>query len=444
MANVKKRKRLTTFQTITIGFAVVILIGSLLLMLPVSTACGERTSFIDALFTSTSAVCVTGLVIHDTAQYWSMFGQFVIMMLIQIGGMGVITVAASLLIVSGQRIGLLHRSAMQEALSAHKVGGIVRLAGFIIKATFAIELLGALLLSTVFCGEFGTAKGLWYSIFHSISAFCNAGFDLMGIKEPFSSLTAYNIEPTVNLTIMSLIIVGGVGFLTWDDVRTNRYRIRKYSLQSKTILCVTALLLAVSFFYFFVFEFGGEPFSERLWESLFQSVTPRTAGFNTVDMKEISPTGQLVTIILMIFGGSPGSTAGGIKTTTVAVLIASCVSIFKKREEAHLFNRRVSDETVKYALTIFMMYIASFSGGGILISNIEGVPLMAGFFEAASAIGTVGLSMGITPWLGTASKIILMGLMFLGRVGGLTLVFAAMSGGHRVSSRLPKEKITVG
>ena len=444
MEHVKKRKRLTAFQTITVGFAIVILVGSLLLMLPVSTADGEKTPFIDALFTSTSAVCVTGLVIHDTAEYWSMFGQLIILLLIQIGGMGVITVVASFLIVSGQRIGLMHRSAMQEALSAPKVGGIVRLAGFIIKTTFIIEILGALLLSFVFCREFGAAKGLWYSIFHSVSAFCNAGFDLMGIKAPFSSLTSYNVNPVINITIMLLIIIGGIGFLTWDDVRSNGGRIRKYRLQSKTIVFVTAVMICVSFLYFFIFEFKGEPIEERIWESLFQSVTPRTAGFNTADLTQMSETGQLFTIILMIFGGSPGSTAGGIKTTTVAVLIAACIATFGKREEVRLFNRSISEETVKYAITIFMMYIISFSVGGALISNIEGVPLMSGLFEAASAIGTVGLSLGITPGLGAASKAILMGLMFLGRVGGLTLVFAAMSGGHRISSKLPKEKITVG
>ncbi len=444
MEHVKKRKRLTAFQTITVGFAIVILVGSLLLMLPVSTADGEKTPFIDALFTSTSAVCVTGLVIHDTAEYWSMFGQLIILLLIQIGGMGVITVVASFLIVSGQRIGLMHRSAMQEALSAPKVGGIVRLAGFIIKTTFIIEILGALLLSFVFCREFGAAKGLWYSIFHSVSAFCNAGFDLMGIKAPFSSLTSYNVNPVINITIMLLIIIGGIGFLTWDDVRSNGGRIRKYRLQSKTIVFVTAVMIGVSFLYFFIFEFKGEPIEERIWESLFQSVTPRTAGFNTADLTQMSETGQLFTIILMIFGGSPGSTAGGIKTTTVAVLIAACIATFGKREEVRLFNRSISEETVKYAITIFMMYIISFSVGGALISNIEGVPLMSGLFEAASAIGTVGLSLGITPGLGAASKAILMGLMFLGRVGGLTLVFAAMSGGHRISSKLPKEKITVG
>lgn len=442
--HIKKRKKLTTFQIITMGFAVIIIFGSFLLMMPVSSSAGEKTPFIDALFTSTSAVCVTGLVIYDTAEYWSMFGQLVIMILIQIGGMGVITVAAFLFILSGQRIGLMHRSTMQEALSAPKVGGIVRLAGFIIKAAIGIELIGALAMLPVFSGELGIEKGLWYSIFHSISAFCNAGFDLMGVYSPFSSLTAYKTNPVINISVIALIIAGGIGFLTWDDIRENRCRIRKYRLQSRVILCVTAVLIIVPFFYFFFCEFNNESSEERIWYSLFQSVTPRTAGFNTKNLTDMTQTGQVITIILMICGGSPGSTAGGIKTTTVAVLIAAVTSTFKKREEVHILNRTISDETVKYALTIFILYILSFTAGGILISNIENVQMMAGIFEAVSAVCTTGLSLGITPGIKTASKLILMVLMFIGRVGGLTLVFAAMSGGQRVQSRLPKEKITVG
>ena len=437
-------KKLTTFQTITIGFAIVIIAGSLLLMLPAATVADGGASFGDALFTSTSAVCVTGLVVHDTATYWSPFGQGVIIMLIQIGGMGVVTAAASIFIISGQRIGLKHRSTMQEALAAPKVGGIVRLAGFIIKTTFIIEFVGALLLATVFCPEFGIGKGLWYSSFHSVSAFCNAGFDLMGEKGEFSSLTSYSTDPVVNTAIMALIITGGIGFLTWDDMRANKFCFRKYRMQSKVIITVTLLLITAPFAYFFFFEFEDYPVAQRLCMSLFQSVTPRTAGFNTADMGAFTSTGQFITIMLMICGGSPGSTAGGIKTTTVAVLAATAFSTFKKKEEVNIFKRRIADETVRYALTIFMMYAVSFVTGGIVISNIENIPIMESLFETASAIGTVGLSLGITPGLTMTSKAILMALMFLGRVGGLTLVFSALSGGHRVSSKLPQEKITVG
>lgn len=438
-----RKKRLTTFQIITAGFAILILVGSLLLMLPVSAAGGHSTPFGDALFTSTSAVCVTGLVIHDTATYWSPIGQGVIIMLIQIGGMGVVTAAASVFIVSRQRIGLKHRSTIQEALSAPKVGGIVRFAWFIVRTLLLIELAGALVLATVFCPEFGIAKGLWYSIFHSISAFCNAGFDLMGSKEEFSSLTSYSSEPVVNIVIMLLIVIGGIGFLTWDDIRTHKFHLRKYRLQSKAIFMVTFFLITVPFLYFFFDEFKDAPGKERFWLSLFQSVTPRTAGFNTADLGSLTSTGQFITIILMIIGGSPGSTAGGIKTTTVAVLIATAISTFRKKEEVDLLNRRISYETVRYALTIFMMYVVSFIAGGIIISEIEDIPIMDSLFETASAIGTVGLSLGITPGLHTASRMILMVLMFLGRVGGLTLIFAALSGSHRVS-KLPQEKITVG
>ncbi|MDO5411101.1 MAG: potassium transporter TrkG [Lachnospiraceae bacterium] len=444
MSIVHKRKRLTSFQIIIFGFALVILMGSFLLMLPISTQDGGGASFYDALFTSTSAVCVTGLVVHDTATYWSSFGQTVILALIQIGGMGVVTVAVSLAVISGRKIDLMQRSTMQEAISAPQMGGIVRLTEFILKMTFVFEVTGALVMLPVFASEFGVKKGIWYAVFHSISAFCNAGFDLMGEREKFSSLTSFSSEPVINLTVMALIVIGGIGFLTWDDIREKKLHLRRYRMQSKVILTVTLLLILVPAVYFYFGELTAAPVKERIWGSLFQSVTPRTAGFNTVDLTTFSEAGIAIMIVLMIIGGSPGSTAGGMKTTTIAVLFASASAVFYRREDAHFFNRRIPIEVIRNAAAILLMYLVLFFGGGLVISRVENLPLLSCLFETASAIGTVGLSLGLTPDLGLLSRGILVVLMFFGRVGGLTLIFAAVSGTKNHSSRLPQEKITVG
>ena len=437
-------KRLSSSQIIILGFAAVILLGSLLLMLPFATKDGHGAVFTDALFTATSAVCVTGLVVQDTATYWSAFGHAVILTLIQIGGMGVVTVAIAISTFSGKQISLKQRSTMQEAISAHKVGGIVRLTGFIIKMTILFELLGALVMAPTFCKEFGFFKGVWYAIFHSISAFCNAGFDLMGVKSEYSSLTYFIANPVINSAVIALIIIGGIGFLTWEDIKTNKHHIRRYRMQSKVILTTTALLILFPALYFFFFEFGNKPLGERVWSSLFQAVTPRTAGFNTADLTQISEAGSLLTIMLMLIGGSPGSTAGGMKTTTLAVMLSTAVSVFRRREHTHFFGRRISDDTVRNAATVFMMYLVLFLTGGFVISRVEGLPLLTCLYETASAIGTVGLTLGITPDLGIVSQIILIFLMYIGRVGGLTLIFSTVSGNRGNTARLPQEKLTVG
>ena len=437
------KRKLSSSQIILFGFAGVILIGTLLLMLPFATNSGQSASFWDALFTSTSAVCVTGLIVQDTAVYWSGFGQAIILLLIQIGGMGVITVAAAITMASGKKISLMQRSTMQDAISAHQVGGIIRFTGFILKGIFLFESLGALVLMTVFIPEYGL-KGIWLAVFHSISAFCNAGFDLMGTKSPYSSLTSYADHPVVNITIMLLIIIGGIGFLTWQDIRQNGIHIRRYRMQSKVILATTGILLLVPALYFFFFEFSAEPTSRRILLSAFQSVTPRTAGFNTADLTALSETGQTLTIGLMLIGGSPGSTAGGMKTTTAAVLVACAVAVFRRRENGRFFGRRIADDTVKNALTVFLMYISLFLLGGMIISRVEELPILTCLFETASAIGTVGLTLGITPGLHLVSKLILISLMFLGRIGGLTLIFATLSANKNTLSKLPLEKITVG
>lgn len=437
------KRHLSSAQIIIFGFAGTILIGTFLLMMPISSASGRITSFSDSLFTATSAVCVTGLVVWDTATYWSIFGQFIILILIQIGGLGVVTIAVATALVSGRKIGLMQRNTLKEAISAQKVGGIVRLTGFILKTAFLIELMGAILLASAFFKDFGL-KGIWLGIFHSISAFCNAGFDLMGTVSPFSSLTSYSAQPAINITVMLLIIIGGIGFLVWEDIKTNKRHIKKYRMQSKVVLSVTAFLLIVPFIYFYFYEFKHITGCERVYLSLFQTVTPRTAGFNTADLTNLSGVGKTITIFLMLIGGSPGSTAGGMKTTTIAVLVFSSISVFGKKDDVECFSRRISDVAIKNASAILLMYLVLFIGGGLVISSIEKLPLSVCLFETASAIGTVGLSLGITPSVGNVSRVILIALMFFGRVGGLTLIFAALSGTNKNISKKPQEQITVG
>ncbi len=438
------KRKLSSFQIILLGFAGVILLGALILTLPISSKSHEWTSFIDALFTSTSAVCVTGLIVFDTATHWTIFGQIIILLLIQIGGMGVVTIAVSLAVASGKKIGLFSRETMKNAISAPNVSGIVRLTGFIIKGIFLIEMIGALIMLPVFCTDYG-AEGIWMAVFHSVSAFCNAGFDIMGTKSgEFTSLTHYSAQPVINITIMLLIIVGGIGFLVWEDICKHKWRIREYRTQSKLVLIVTAVLIVLPAVYFFFFECGDLPVTERILASLFQSVTPRTAGFNTINLTAISDTGLYLMIILMLIGGSPGSTAGGMKTTTIAVVFSSAFSVFRKKDNAEVMKRRIDDETVKTASAVFLMYITLFLVGGMAISTIENLPITSCLYETASAVGTVGLTLGITPTLGSASKMILIMSMFFGRVGGLTLIYAAFGANKKQVAKLPADTIAVG
>ena len=438
------KKRLSSFQVILLGFAGVILLGALLLMLPISSAERVVTPFNEALFTSTSAVCVTGLIVKDTGSYWSAFGQAVIITLIQIGGLGVVTIAASFSMLAGRRISLMQRSTMQDAISAPKVGGIVKLTKFIITGTFIIEAVGAVSMMPVFCKNFG-AKGIWMSIFHSISAFCNAGFDILGTEgNQFCSLTSYASNPVINITVMLLIVIGGIGFLTWDDIYNNKFKIKKYRMQSKIILVTSLILILLPAIYFFFFDYSDYSIGNRLLASLFQSVTTRTAGFNTTDLTKLTRPSQAIMIFLMLVGGSPGSTAGGLKTTTIAVLILNAFACFKRKENVCAFGRRIDDSVIKNAATIVMMYITLFFIGGVAICTIEKLPLVASLFETASAIGTVGLTLGLTPKLSLASQIILIVLMYLGRVGGLTLIYATLSGKKQINAKMPLDKITVG
>ncbi|MCI6677286.1 MAG: Trk family potassium uptake protein [Clostridiales bacterium] len=441
-------RHISSFQIIILGFFLVIIIGCCLLMLPISTIDGKGASFFDALFTSVSATCVTGLTVHNTAEYWSVFGQIVIILLIQIGGMGVVTIGIAVAMFSGRRIGLMQRSTMKEAIAAYQVGGIVELTGFILRTTAIIELTGAIVMAPSFWSKFGFGRGLWYAVFHSISAFCNAGFDLMG-NEMGSSLMGFSANPWINFPVMLLIIIGGIGFLTWDDIRKNKTRFRKYRMQSKVILLTTALLIVLPTIYFFFFEFNKEQWGnmsimERFLTSVFQAVTPRTAGFNTVDLQKVSEPGQFIMISLMLIGGVSGSTAGGFKVNTLAILLMTTFAVFRRKSDAQCFGRRISSESVYNAITIFVLYLVLFLSGGIIISSIEHIPLLTAFYETASAIGTVGLSIGITSQLGIISRFLLILFMFFGRVGGLTLIFAVVSGKRISHFKYPEEKITVG
>lgn len=441
---IKKKKRLSSFQIIILGFVGVILLGALLLMLPISSRGGVVTPFNQTLFTSTSAVCVTGLIVQDTATHWSLFGQIIILALIQVGGLGVITMAASFVLLSGKRFSFSQRNTMQNAISAPSLGGIVRLTKFVVKGTAIIEVTGAVIMMPVFVQSHG-ARGVWMAIFHSVSAFCNAGFDLMGTPDrKFASLTALSDHPVVNIVIMLLIIIGGIGFMTWRDVITNKFRFKRYRLQSKIVIVTSAILIAIPALLYFFYDFAQLPIAQRIFGSLFQAVTPRTAGFNTLDLNSMSKFGLAVMIILMLIGGSPGSTAGGMKTVTVAVLFKNAIASFKRKEDPECFGRRIESGTVKTATTLFLMYFTLCFMSAAVISMVEDLPFGVCIFETASAVGTVGLTLGITPGLGVISQVILILLMFLGRVGGLTIIYAALSGSTKKLTKLPKESITVG
>lgn len=438
------RKKRSSFQIVIAGFLGVILAGTLLLMLPVAAKEGNCASLEDALFTSVSAVCVTGLVIRDTATFWSGFGQTVILILIQIGGLGVVSVAAFIAMISGRKISLFQRSMLQDSISAHQIGGLVKLTGFIFKTALIAETAGALLMLPTFCMKYGVS-GIWMSVFHSVSAFCNAGFDIMGDKTgPFSSLTSFAFSPGIILPVCLLIIFGGIGFLTWKDIAENRLHFRRYRMQSKVVIITTGILIIVPMLLLFLLEYSGSSVRNGFWLSLFQAVTPRTAGFNTASFSSMSGAGRVLLIVLMLIGGSPGSTAGGMKTTTVAVLAANALSVFRRKKSVQIFGRRVEDSTVRNAATLIMMYLTLTVAGAAVISIVDSLPVGTCMFETASAIGTVGLTLGITPSLSLVSHLILILFMFLGRVGGLTLIYAALNVNNTEVSQRPVEKINVG
>ena len=437
-------RKFTPFQLITVSFFLVIVLGSLLLSLPAAHTGRESVSYLDALFTAGSAVCVTGLIVHNTATVWSVFGKAVILVLIQIGGLGVITVVIGFTIFSGKRIGLRGRSVMQNSLNAPQLGGIIRFTRFLLLFTLSCEAAGAILLYPVFYRQYGPAGAFGRAVFHAVSAFCNAGFDILGDPVPYASLTAYRGGILLNLTIMALIVTGGLGFLTWSDLIRNRFRWKRLRMQTKVILVVSLLLVLVPACIFFFLEFSGSSLKERILMSLFQSVTTRTAGFNTADLSAVSEPSKLLMIVLMLIGGSPGSAAGGMKTTTFAVAVLTAVSFMRQKRDVNVYGRSVSRHVVREACTLLLLYLFMLITGTFLISAIEKLPAMDCMFEAASALGTVGLTVGITPGLHAASKLLLIVFMYFGRVGGLTLAFSAAAKGAPDPGRLPEEQIMVG
>ena len=442
-----KRKVLNQFSSariILFGFIIMIFVGASILSLPISSRSREFTPFIDALFTATSASCVTGLIVYDTATHWSVFGKIIIIAMIQCGGLGVVTMITVFTQVAGKKIGLRDRATLQSALSAPQIGGIVKLTSFIFKGTVIIEMIGAILMFPRFMKDFGVTKGIYYSIFHSISAFCNAGFDLMGDVSKFSSLTKYQSDIMINMSIMLLILIGGLGFLIWKDILNYKFGIKRYSTQTKIILAMSVVLVIFPSVLFFFTEFSGLDIKTRILSSLFQAVTPRTAGFNTTDYTKFSDNGIAITIILMLIGGGSGSTAGGIKMSTIFILVATMCSVLKQDKEVAVFKKRIEPDIIKNAVAVFVMDVVLFVAGSMIISGIEGFSLKETMFECASAVATVGLTMGITPHLGIISKVLLICMMYIGRVGGITLIFAAVTPKNNGNARYPKDQVAVG
>lgn len=417
-------------------------------MLPAASREGNWTPFLDALFTSTSATCVTGLVVADTYQHWSLFGQLVILALIQTGGLGFITIGAYISVVLKKKIGLKGRTAIHESISTIEIAGVVRLVKKIICGTFLFEMGGAVLLAFRFIPEFGLLRGAYFGIFHSISAFCNAGFDLMGIREEYSSLMAYENDVVMNLTIMSLIIIGGAGFIVWDDFLRNRFRFKKYLLHSKILLTASGILIAGGTILFFLFEYNGlfadMTMKEKLLGSLFAAVTPRTAGFNTTDLGEMNNASRLLTMVLMFIGGGSGSTAGGIKVTTAVVMVFSAVMMIRRTPGVNIYGRRLDEDAVRRASAIMMCNLVLIFLASLLILAVQPLDFSDVFMETFSAMGTVGLSTGITRSLLPISRIAIILLMYCGRLGSLTfaLVFAQRKVVPPVQQ--PVEKIVVG
>lgn len=440
--------KLSYTQTIALGFAVLICVGALILCLPISSRSGEWTSPLDTLFTATSATCVTGLVLYDTYTQWSIVGQLVILFLIQLGGIGFMTVITMFSIFMKRRIGLHERQLLVQSAGTLRLSGVVRLIKRIVTGSICFELLGAALLATRFCPQMGFWRGIYNAIFHSVSAFCNAGFDLMGKYGEFSSLTSYAGDSVVSLTIAMLIVIGGIGFVVWDDIVKHKWKFGEYTLHSKIVLTVTGLLIGAGWILFYLFEargvLSGLNGTDKVIAALFQSVTPRTAGFNIIDMAGLSESGSFLTIILMFIGGSSGSTAGGIKTTTLAVLFLSAFASSRKIRHVKVYKRRIEDSIVREAGAFFTVYITTVTSATMLLCAIEPFSLKEILFEVVSAIGTVGLTIGITPFLGAASKAVIILLMFIGRVGWLTLAIA-LAGKHfdPPVERVP-EKILIG
>lgn len=432
------------------GYLIIILAGALLLALPAATRGPGGTPLSDCFFTATSATCVTGLIRYDTFTHWTLFGQLVILGLIQIGGVGFMTIAILVMVLTKRKIGLNQRSIMQNSISAPQIGGIVRLTKFIALGTVMLEGIGAILLSASFIPRFGLKKGIYFSVFHAVSAFCNAGFDLMGgTTGKFSSLTGMADNWYVGLVIMLLIFVGGLGFGVWYDLGTCRFRFRRLKLQSKMVLSISVGLIVLGAVALALLEwkqplYAEMSIGEKLHASIFQSVSARTAGFNSVDLAGLTDGGLFVMICLMFIGGSTGSTAGGIKTTTFWILCISIIATFRRKKNIEMFGRRMEEGITRTASCVFMTYLLLTSASAVLISALEGLPLLTALFETVSAMATVGLTLGVTPTLGMVSKLLLAFLMLCGRVGSITMLLAFSSEKRVTNSKLPLEKVQVG
>lgn len=435
--------RLSPPQFLILGFAAAILVGALLLMSPFAAA-GRQADFLTALFTATSAVCVTGLVVVDTGTFWSPWGQAIILLLIQTGGLGVMTMGTLFAILLGKRIGFRERLVIRESLNNINVAGVVRLVRSILIYTIAVEVFFALILGLRWAVDFGWKRGMWFGLFHAVSAFNNAGFDLMG---GFRSLTRYVSDPVVTLGVGFTIILGGLGFAVAVDLFTHR-RWRKLSLHSKFVLVLTGLLIGCGTLVFLALEYNhalaGLSPGAKLGAAFFQAVTPRTAGYSTVDVARMYAATQFFIILLMFIGASPGSTGGGIKTTTFGALGLAVLSLARGKEDAELFGRRIPKEQIYRALGVFLTAVTVVTLASMALLITEKKDFLALLFEAVSAFGTVGLSTGITPTLTPFGKVVLILTMFIGRVGPLTVAFALALRPRRGAVRYPEEKLMIG
>ena len=443
----KKRFRLSPARLISLGFILVILVGTGLLMLPFASK-GEPAGFLDALFTATSSTCVTGLVVRDTFTGWTSFGQAVILFLIQLGGLGFMTVITMISFALGKHLGLYNRKILMQSAGNVSLGGVGSLIRRIIPFTFLFELSGAAVLAVRFVPKFGWGRGIWFSVFHSISAFCNAGFDLMGAEAPYASLTSFKTDPLVTLTISGLVIIGGLGFLVWRDISQSKLHWSKYQLHTKLVITTTAVLLIGGWILFMVLESNasleGLSFGDKLLASFFEAVTPRTAGFNTVDLNSMSNSGNMLTNILMLIGGSPGSTAGGIKTTTIAVLILSTIASARGHTRVTAFRFNIDRDLIRQACSIVCLYLIMAITAIVAICAFDPVGVKEVMFEVNSAIATVGLSLGITPALSAASHVVLVLLMYAGRIGVLTFILAFSERSTEPPVDRPNGKLLIG
>ncbi|MBP0979242.1 MAG: hypothetical protein J6C55_01165 [Oscillospiraceae bacterium] len=439
-------------RIIVYSFLLIILLGGLLLSLPISSRDGVSSGLFNSLFTSASATCVTGLVIFDTYTKWTLFGQLVILTLIQIGGIGVITISIFLYVLGGKKLGLRGMQLAKESINITESEGLAELFKFIIKMTFLIEFLGAIILSFVFIKDFGFLKGWYISVFLAISAFCNAGFDILGFQSPYCSLIYYNNNPIVILTISFLIILGGLGFIVWYDLLKNKKH--KLLLHTKVVLLMTVILIFFGTVVFFVLEYNNPltiknlSLSEKLSAAFFQSVTLRTAGFCSIDFSSLKQITKAIALMIMFVGGAPGSTSGGIKVTTLAILLMTVVSVIKNKPDTIILKHRVSKNIVYKSLSMLFLSLSIVLLGSVLVYysvlSDEIVNVVNSMFETISAFSTVGVSTGVTEATGIFGKFILILIMFVGRVGPisllLSLAFKKSDDSHKI---LPEGKIMV-